>query len=330
MSEMEDLASDLGPGSVPSEGRRLAKDRLERALSSFELPGEVLVRLSRSKKLVLLGVALLTVGLTGRAAADTTPDVKKQAAPIASASAKVTKPQTTRPQPTKPQPTKPQPIKPAPPKKTTKKVAGRTPSGPGGSKMITGSKAVALTFDDGPDPAQTPQILKLLAQNKVHATFCLVGRNVEKNPEIVRQIVAAGHTLCNHTWSHNLKLGKQPAAKIKADLARTSAAIHKAAPNAKIAYFRAPGGNFTPGVVAIAKSMGMTSLYWRVDPRDWDHPEGETHTQHKARVISRVEQHTHNGAIVLSHDYAQPDTIVAYRTLLPWLKKRYQLVGLPT
>jgi peptidoglycan/xylan/chitin deacetylase (PgdA/CDA1 family) len=75
--------------------------------------------------------------------------------------------------------------------------------------------------------------------------------------------------------------------------------------------------------------MGMTSLYWRVDPRDWDHPKGETHAQHRARVISRVEAHTHNGAIVLSHDYAQPDTIGAYRTLLPWLKKRYQLVGMP-
>ena len=283
------------------------------------------MRLSRSKKLVLLGVALLTVGLSGRAAADTTPHAKNQAAPVASPStkrpAKAAKPAKPAKPVAKP-PAKP-PAKPAP-----KPVAHKTPIGPGGSKMITGSKAVALTFDDGPDPANTPQILKLLAKNHVHATFCLVGRNVQKHPEIVRQIVAGGHTLCNHTWSHNLKLGKQPAAKIRADLARTSAAIHTAAPGAKVKYFRAPGGNFTPGVVAIAKSLGMTSLYWRVDPRDWEHPEGESNAQHKAQVIARVESHTHSGAIVLSHDYAQPETISAYRTLIPWLKKRYHLVGL--
>jgi peptidoglycan-N-acetylglucosamine deacetylase len=274
------------------------------------------MRLSRSKKLVLFGVALVMVGLAGRASADETPAAPptgalSTAAPSAAAPA---------PAPAK----KPKPkAKPA-----TVKPAAHKPSGPAGSRMTTGTKTVALTFDDGPDPAQTPRILKLLAQNHTKATFCLVGRNVQKHPELVRKIVAGGHTLCNHTWSHDLKLGKKSPAKIEADLARTNAAIRKAAPNAKIKYFRAPGGNFTPGVVAVAKQLGMVSLYWRVDPRDWDHPKGETHAQHRARVIGRVERNTHAGAIVLSHDYAQPDTIAAYRTLLPWLRKRYRLVAL--
>lgn len=272
------------------------------------------MRLSRSKKLMLFGVALLTVGLAGRAAADTTPESRTQAEPAASAPATA-----KRPAP-KPKPS---------PKKTAVKVSTKTGSGPAGSRMTTGNKTVALTFDDGPDPVQTPQILKLLAQQKVHATFCLVGRNVQKHPELVRRIVAGGHTICDHTWSHDLRLGKKTAAQIRADMARTNAAIHQAAPNAKIKYFRAPGGNFTPAIVSIARSMGMTSLYWKVDPRDWSHPRGETHAQHRARVITRVERNTHAGAIVLSHDYAQPDTIVAYRTLLPWLKKRFPLVGMP-
>ena len=162
----------------------------------------------------------------------------------------------------------------------------------------------------------------------MHATFCLVGRNVAKFPGLVRQIVAGGNTVCNHTWSHDLKLGKKSPAQIKADMARTNAAIRKAAPKAKIKYFRAPGGNFTPAIVSIAKQMGMGSLYWKVDPRDWDHPKGETNSQHRARVIAKVEHNTHAGAIVLSHDYAQPDTIAAYHTLVPWLKKRYKLVGM--
>jgi peptidoglycan/xylan/chitin deacetylase (PgdA/CDA1 family) len=273
--------------------------------------------LSRSRKLVLLGSILVIVGVAGRASAGTTPGRDTAAKPAVSASA--------------PAPAARKPAAKPSPKKSPLRVVTRKhiPSGPAGSRISTGTKAVALTFDDGPDPATTPKLLKMLAQQKVHATFCLVGRNVQKHPDLVRKIVAGGHTICNHTWNHSLTLGKQPAAKIKADLASTNAAIRRAAPKAKIKYFRAPGGNFTPGLVAIARQLGMTSVYWRVDPRDWDHPKGETDAQHKARVIWRVEHYTHNGAIVLSHDYAQPDTIAAYRTLLPWLHKRFQLTALP-
>ena len=81
--------------------------------------------------------------------------------------------------------------------------------------------------------------------------------------------------------------------------------------------------------MAVARQLQMTSIYWEVDPRDWSHPEGETSTAHQSRVKSRIERHCRPGAIILSHDYAQPDTIAAYRDLLPWLKKRYTLVALP-
>ena len=330
------------------------------------------MRLSRSRKVVLIGAALVTIGLTGRAAADTTSastgpknsgsasaradkpaaspssptaasssalsaSTPAASAPAASAPAALPKPASApssrgavKPaQPT--DPAKPaqaaQPAKPARPK--TGHVAAKRLVGPAGSLMTTGSRAVALTFDDGPDPAQTPRILKLLAGQHVHATFCLVGRNVRKHPELVRQIVAGGHTLCDHTWKHSLKLGKQSRAKMRADLKRTNDAIQKAAPGAKVKYFRAPGGNFTPALVSVAKQMGMTSIYWRVDPRDWDHPAGESHAAHRAKVIHKVQKHTHAGSIVLSHDYAQPDTIAAYRTLIPWLRHRYRLIALP-
>jgi peptidoglycan/xylan/chitin deacetylase (PgdA/CDA1 family) len=272
------------------------------------------MRLPRSRRLVLFGAVLLLAGLTGRAAADTTPGRHEATA----------RPAASNPAPVQP-PVKAKPVK----KKSAQKPAVHKIGGPAGSRMTTGSKAVALTFDDGPDPAYTPQLLKLLAQQHVHATFCLVGENAEKFPGLVRQIAAGGHTLCNHTWNHSLTIGKKPPAQITADLARTNAAIRKAVPNAKIKYFRAPGGNFTPRLVGVATELGMTSLYWKVDPRDWDHPKGETHAQHKSRVIARVERRTRPGSIVLSHDYAQPDTIAAYRTLLPWLRKRYELIAMP-
>ncbi|MFC3740857.1 polysaccharide deacetylase family protein [Paractinoplanes deccanensis] len=287
--------------------------------------------MSRARKAVLLGVVVLAVGLTGRAAAQSTPDepdTRPAAAPATS------------------QPAAPATSKPAPPKSTTKpsiqappkgKPAKGNPNGknisyaggPAGSRTMTGTKGIALTFDDGPDPATTPQLLKMLAQQHVKATFCLVGKNAARHPELVRQIVAGGHTLCNHTWDHSLKIGKDPEAKIRTDLMRTNNAILRAAPNAKVKYFRAPGGNFTPRLVSVANKLHMTSIYWKLDPRDWDHKKGESSAAHRARLISTIEKHARPGAIILSHDYAQPDTIAAYRTLLPYLRKRFQLVALP-
>jgi peptidoglycan/xylan/chitin deacetylase (PgdA/CDA1 family) len=202
-------------------------------------------------------------------------------------------------------------------------------NGPANSATRTRGDGVALTFDDGPDPIQTPKILDLLAKYHVKATFCLVGVNVQAHPELVRRIVAEGHTVCNHTWHHSLTLGTEPPAAIRDDLQRTNDAIHRAAPDAKIKYMRAPGGNFTPAFVSVAADMNMTSIYWHVDPRDWDHPVGESPAAHRARVIAAVETQVRNGSIVLSHDYGQPDTIAAYRTLIPWLQVRYTLVALP-
>jgi peptidoglycan/xylan/chitin deacetylase (PgdA/CDA1 family) len=201
-------------------------------------------------------------------------------------------------------------------------------AGPGNSLRTTGTTAVALTFDDGPDPTQTPKILALLAKYQVKATFCVVGQQVQKHPEIVRDIVAAGHTLCNHTWNHSLTIGKDKPARIQADLSRTNAAILAAAPDAKIPFFRAPGGNFTDRLVGVAAADGMTSLYWQVDPQDWDHKTGETDAAHTARVIADVKKHVRPGSIVLSHDFNQPDTIAAYEKLLPWLKENFTL-GIP-
>ncbi|XVU26511.1 polysaccharide deacetylase family protein [Actinoplanes sp. CA-054009] len=288
--------------------------------------------MSRVRKAVLLGVVLLAVGLTGRAAAQSTPE-EPVAAPTpsvsASASASASAPASVKPKPPAKTPTK---APAAPPKGKPTKTPGKSISyagGPAGSRTMTGSKGVALTFDDGPDPATTPQLLKMLKQQHVKATFCLVGKNAAKFPDLVRQIAADGHTLCNHTWNHSLKIGKDPEAKIRSDLMRTNNAILRAVPNAKVKYFRAPGGNFTPRLVSVANKLHMSSIYWKLDPRDWDHKKGESSAAHRARVISTIEKHTRPGSIILSHDYAQPDTIAAYRTLLPFLRKRFQLIALP-
>jgi peptidoglycan/xylan/chitin deacetylase (PgdA/CDA1 family) len=194
-------------------------------------------------------------------------------------------------------------------------------TGPAGSLRTTGSAAVALTFDDGPWE-DTPAVLDLLAQYHIKATFCMVGRQVAAHATLVRRMVAEGHTLCNHTWSHDEMLRTRSTDQIAADLQRTNDAIHAVVPSAAIGYFRAPGGNFSSQVVNIAAAMGMTSIYWSVDPQDWRGPGVQS-------IITNVLKNTRPGSIVLLHDGAGPQTVTALRTILPDLAGRYTLIALP-
>ncbi|MFU8875240.1 polysaccharide deacetylase family protein [Micromonospora sp. SL4-19] len=196
--------------------------------------------------------------------------------------------------------------------------------GPFGSLTTTGSSRIALTFDDGPDPQYTPQVLALLRNYGVKATFCVVGENVQSHPELVQAIVAEGHTLCNHSWDHDESLGQRSSATIRADLLRTNEAIRAAVPGAPIAYFRQPGGNWTQPVVSVCRGLGMAPLHWAVDPSDWQAP-GAT------RITSVVMNETGPGSIVLMHDAGgdRAGTVEALRRLLPELMARYQLEALP-
>jgi peptidoglycan-N-acetylglucosamine deacetylase len=189
----------------------------------------------------------------------------------------------------------------------------------------TGSAAVALTFDDGPG-GNTGQVLDLLKQYGIHATFCIIGRVIsEYSPDLIRRIVDEGHTLCNHTWTHDLNLRTRSEAQIRWELQRTNDAIHAIVPDAPIKYFRNPGGNFSPLTVSIAASMGMQSIYWAVDPSDWTRPGTQA-------IINNVLTHTHEGSIVLMHDGGgdRSQTVQALGTILPNLKSRFTLVPLPT
>ncbi|HEY3008327.1 MAG TPA: polysaccharide deacetylase family protein [Micromonosporaceae bacterium] len=190
-----------------------------------------------------------------------------------------------------------------------------------GVQRVTGSADIALTFDDGPSPTWTPKVLDLLRANRVKATFCLVGAQVHKYPALVARIVREGHVLCNHSWIHDVKLGGRPAAAIRADLVRTNAEIRKAVPGAKIAFFRQPGGRWTPAVVTIVRALGMIPLGWDVDPRDWEKPPARTIQQ---RVLTGVRP----GSIVLLHDGGgdRTQTLAACRSLLTQLRGRFHFV----
>ena len=202
-------------------------------------------------------------------------------------------------------------------------------TGPAGSQRLTGSDAIALTFDDGPDPQYTPQLLDVLRQYGVQVTFSMIGSRVRDYPDVVRRVVAEGHNLSNHSWQHLMDLGQRPAAYQNHDLWATLGWFHSAVPDAPVRYFRAPGGGFTPGLVQVAASLGMASLYWDVDPRDWDaatYGHGQPMVDH---IVSTVKREARPGSIILSHDRVRPDTIAAYKILLPWLKDHFRIARLP-
>jgi peptidoglycan/xylan/chitin deacetylase (PgdA/CDA1 family) len=216
-----------------------------------------------------------------------------------------------------------------PTKRPREKAAPAVVEHPGQVMRTTGTQTVALTFDDGPDPRYTPRLLAMLRQHGVKATFCVIGVNVHSHPELIQAIVRDGHSLCNHTWQHDLRLGTRSREAIAADLQRTNAEIHRAVPGVPIRYFRHPGGNFTPAAVQVAADLGMASVGWTVDPSDWNTPAyGGGMTGH---IISNVEAQTGPGGIVLSHDGGgdRGATMNAYQTLLPWLAARFTLVRLP-
>src|SRR5688572_27709788 len=100
---------------------------------------------------------------------------------------------------------------------------------------------VSLTFDDGPTATDTPRLLQVLRKHRVKAVFCVQGNRTLENPQLIRRIVAAGHTLCNHTMEHD-DLAPLSAEEIRADLAETNRVIRRALPHASIPYFRAPFG----------------------------------------------------------------------------------------
>lgn len=153
---------------------------------------------------------------------------------------------------------------------------------------------VALTFDDGPDPRWTPPIIENLKREGIKATFCVVGRQARKYPELIQLIVSEGHTLCDHSETHPVGLSRLSRGEIDQQVG-SPAFFLRSLTGAEPGFFRAPGGSINDLVIGAARARDMRVLAWSVDPRDFEGPPpGEI----QRRVMDRVKP----GSVILLHD----------------------------
>lgn len=175
---------------------------------------------------------------------------------------------------------------------------------------------VALTFDDGPDPTWTPQILNILEQEGVPATFCVVGNNVGAYPALVARERAMGEVLCDHTMTHDQRLDRKPLGTISYEIGQGANVIEQVT-GVRPHYYRPPGGTLSPAIVSTALGLGLRVLFWSVDTSDYTRPPPET-------LVRRVLTEVTPGAIVLFHDGGgdRSRTVAALRPLIHALRDR--------
>ncbi|MBB5353364.1 peptidoglycan/xylan/chitin deacetylase (PgdA/CDA1 family) [Haloferula luteola] len=186
------------------------------------------------------------------------------------------------------------------------------------SRVSVTDPYVAMTFDDGPHPKNTPRLLDMLRERNIKATFYVIGRNVDLYPAVVRRIVAEGHEIGNHSYTHG-NLSKMSDDAVRTELTKTRDAIVRAA-GVQPRTLRPPYGALLQRQREwIHSEMNYPTILWSVDPRDWQRPGPSV-------VTSRILSGTTPGAIVLSHDLHAPTVDAMPATLDGLLRKGYKFV----
>lgn len=184
--------------------------------------------------------------------------------------------------------------------------------------LEAGKKYVALTFDDGPNPSTTPQILDILKNKGAHATFFLLGQNVDANKDLVKRIYDEGNEVASHSYSHPLltSLGDD---QVKEEIQKTDKAIFQAC-GVLPRNIRAPYGSADARVGTIT---GKPFIHWSVDSEDWK-------SKNAAAIIAQVKNTLYEGSIVLMHDI-QPATVEALPTVIDNMRAEgYEFVSVDT
>lgn len=162
-----------------------------------------------------------------------------------------------------------------------------------GANAADAVPSVALTVDDGPDPRWTPALLDVLDAHGVRATFFVIGERAREHPGLLRRVVAAGHRLGNHSYSHVQPFAALPAADLSREVGATQQVV-AGETGVRPTLFRAPAGGWSRSVLAASRDHGLTPVDWTVDPKDWREPPAD-------RIARRVAR-ARPDDIVLCHD----------------------------
>ena len=184
----------------------------------------------------------------------------------------------------------------------------------GNAIQEAGGKKIALTFDDGPHPYYTQQLLKGLKERNVKATFFITGQNVKAYPEIVKEIYAEGHLIGNHTYSH-IQLTSKNEESFKQEILRTNEAIKEVTGQDTI-YVRPPYGSWNK---EFEKELNMFPVLWTVDPLDWCSSDA-------SRIVRSVCSKAKENDIILMHDQYKTTVTAALKIVDELTQKGYEFV----
>lgn len=181
-------------------------------------------------------------------------------------------------------------------------------------EQTEGLKKIAITFDDGPHPSYTEQLLDGLKERGVHATFFVTGEHAELHPDIIKRMQEEGHLIGNHTYSH-VQLTKKNREKFKEELIRTNEVL-KEITGEETQYVRPPYGSWDK---TFEKELNMFPVLWNVDPLDWSSRNVDRITE---KIVSKTEEYD----IILMHDYYDTSVTAALKVIDELTEKGYVFV----
>jgi peptidoglycan/xylan/chitin deacetylase (PgdA/CDA1 family) len=172
---------------------------------------------------------------------------------------------------------------------------------------VEGERCVALTFDDGPDPMDTPKLLDLLREKNVKATFFVIGKRADQYPEIVRRAWAEGHLIANHTWSHRPLFCFLTPSRLRSEIERGTESVRRIC-GFRPHLFRSPVGLRHPLLRPYLKNAGLEYISWTIRTRD-------TFARNSGVLAQRILKQAASGDIILLHDHLPGGTQVMLEAL---------------
>ena len=181
------------------------------------------------------------------------------------------------------------------------------------------SKAVALSFDDGPSTVNTPKVLALLKQYQAHATFFVVGHFLESAPEIVKRMVEDGHTVGNHTYHHYDMSKISDPAVFRKEMDDVRTLFQETTGTEMAMYYRPPQGKYSETNLQMAKDLGYSTFFWSLAYVDWNVDAQPSHEEAFSKLTGRI----HPGAVVLLHNTSKTNVEILDELLTKWEEMGY-------